>query len=419
MQLEHKSRIIFGYITLLLLISSLVQAETIVLVGGDTMFGEITKATDSSVTFVHNVLGGLEIPKEKIANVIVIHNVLGELAANLTPTNSKPDTETMVLAGGDTMYGTITVKKDSTITFVHEVLGKLEIAEEQIASVTFVHGVLGPVAVYPNNKVSPAIEGQAGQKPKQEAESSKPELNVEAAENIWFEPTFDGLNATASRLQKKKWSLAMNLSLDTSSGQTDEATFRFGTHLKRALPRERQSMDLSYYNKESRGDTTDNKLTVGFIHDWLNPGSRWFFFTAGRFDYDEFESWERRSNAQTGMGYNLIKADNALLDFRLGAGGRKESGSKNDNLKFEGLTGLDLDWKITKRQSLDASIWFFPILTDSSDYRTRTSLNWRYRMSEELNMSLMLGLLHEYQSITDPDTSGDDTRVYTGIQVEF
>jgi hypothetical protein len=108
-----------------------------------------------------------------------------------------------------------------------------------------------------------------------------------------------------------------------------------------------------------------------------------------------------------------------LLDLRFGAGGRKEWGSQNNNLKLEGLAGFDFAWKISARQSFDTSIHLYPVLTDFSDYRTRSTLNWRYLLSKEVNVNLLFGVVNEYQSVVDPGEEEMDTRVFTGIQMGF
>jgi hypothetical protein len=409
-----------------ILISAYAQAETIVLVGGDTVHGEITEKTDSTIILVHEVFGRLETPNDRIANIIFVHDVLGEVEIQadkiISPAADAPlSAETIVLLSGDTIHGEITEKTDSTITLVHEVFGRLETPNDRIASIIIVHDVLGKVEIQTDKIISPAVvkakaESSIGKKPFAKKE---PQEQKEETEGTRLEPEFKGLNALASSLKKGKWSFAADFSLNTSTGSSDESTTRFGAHIKRTLPRERLAVDMSYYHKVSDGDVTDNKFTAGGIHDWLNPGSRWFFFSAGRYDFDEFESWEHRANIQVGPGYNLIKSDDMMLDLRLGAGGRKEWGSQSSDLKLEGLAGLDFEWKLTHKQTLETSLWLFPVLTDFDDYRTRTTFRWRYLLSKELDLSLLLGVLHEYQSITDPGSENSDTRVYTGIQIEF
>lgn len=441
------------YSLICFLISVSAQAETVVLVQGDAIHGEITEQTDSAITLIHKVLGELEIPKDQIASITVVHDVLGEIEIPqdqlLSLAAGKREVETVVLVRGDTMYGKITEKTDSTIILVHKVLGKLEILKDQIANIKVVHDVLGeitipkdlilslatskPDAKSPENKTSQEVsKDQIISSSTMESYRQKPEettavikmqdyqqTKVEEDEKIWFEPEFGRLNSLAGRLKKQKWSFALDFSINTTSGNTNEETTRLGTHIKRRLPRERLALDGAYYHKKNTGKVTDNEFTVGYLKDWLNPGSRWFFFGSGRFDYDEFESWEQRMNLQIGPGYSLIESKDMLLNLRLGAGGRKEWDSQNSHLKFEGLVGIDFEWDLTEKQSIETGIWFFPVITDFDDYRTRTHLNWRYRLSKESDISLLFGVLNETQSIVDPGDDESDTRVFTGIQLGF
>ena len=57
---------------LCVLVSVSAQAETVVLVRGDAIHGEIIEKTDSSIILVHDVLGTLQIPKDQIANTTVL-----------------------------------------------------------------------------------------------------------------------------------------------------------------------------------------------------------------------------------------------------------------------------------------------------------------------------------------------------------
>jgi putative salt-induced outer membrane protein YdiY len=416
---------VWWFIILCCLVSTYVRAEKVVLVEGNTIQGEVAKETDSSIILAQKVLGELEIPKDQISSMTVVHDVLGEIEILpdqiLSLAAGRPEVETVVLLEGDVIHGEITKKTDSTIILVHEVFGKLEIPKDQIASITIVHDVLGGITIRSDRTTSTGTGEPKAESPEVKIPSGKKGTpqRTEEKEDIWFEPEFERLNALVSGLKKRKWSLALNFSIDTVSGEDEESTTRFGAHVKRKLPRERLAIDLSYYNKVSYGDVTDNKLTVGGVQDWLNPGSRWFFFGAGRYDFDEFESWNQRANLQAGPGYNLIKSDDKLLNLRFGAGGRKEWGSLNNDLKFEGLTGVDFTWELTEKQTFDSSVWYFPVLTGTEDYRTRSTLNWRYQLSKELNLSLLLGLLHEYQSIVDPGRENSETRTYVGLQMEF
>ena len=389
-----------------LLVSVSAQAETVVLVQDEVVNGEITKKTDSSITLIHKVFGELEIPQDQLFALVA----------------GKPEIDTVVLVQGDTIYGKITEKTDSKIILAHNTLGKLEIPKDQIENIKFVHNVLGEITITLDRITSPGTMESYRQIPEETAavvdlQDNQQEKTEE--EKIWLEPEFESLNSLAGRLKKQKWSFALDFSINRTSGNTNEDTTRLGMHLKRNLTRERMALDGAYYHKKNTGKVTDNALTVGYLKDWLNPGSRWFFFGSGRYDYDEFESWEQRANIQVGPGYNLIGSDDMQLNFRLGAGGRKEWGSQNAKLKLEGLLGIDLGWELTDKQSIETGVWFFPVITDFDDYRTRSHLNWRYKLSKESDISLLFGVLHETQSIVDPGDDDTDTRIYTGIQVGF
>ncbi|UCC23427.1 MAG: DUF481 domain-containing protein [Planctomycetota bacterium] len=300
---------------------------------------------------------------------------------------SQAGADEVVLVGGDALHGKIIEQSDAAIVLEHSDLGRIEISRERIKSVTL---------DAPSTGEGEKIEGGG-----------------------WLEQRFKKIDGWSSEMKKEGWSFSADISLDNSSGNTDEQSLRVGLGAKRVLEDRRLTMDLSYFNKVSEGATTDNKASFGIARDWLKPESRWFYFLMGRFDYDEFESWQERAAGHVGPGYHLIKRDKLTVDLRAGAGARKEWGSENDDVRPEGLGGVELSWKITDRQSLNASSFIYPVLSDTDDYRTRSSMDWRFLLEKESKMSFLVGLLHEYQSIVDPDKDRNDLRIYTGIRYEF
>ena len=120
-----------------------------------------------------------------------------------------------------------------------------------------------------------------------------------------------------------------------------------------------------------------------------------------------------------GPGYHLIKNDDMNLDARLGLGPRKEWGSNNNNMKLEGLLGVDFIWKITDRQEFKFSPYFFPVLGDVGDYRTRISGELRFLFDKDTNLSFLIGALYENQSIVDPGKKNSDMRTYLGLRFGF
>jgi hypothetical protein len=294
---------------------------------------------------------------------------------------------------------------DSVVLFDQADLGRIEIPRERIVSME-----IDANGVADGAKVARAIPpGDTAQETEDPNEVIAP-----------FEPQFTRLSALGRRLSEKGWSASADLSYNSSSGNTDENSWRVGLNVRRQVERTRLTNDFEYYRKASEGETTDQRASYGIAQDWLNPESRWFRFVQGRYDYDEFESWRQRAAGQGGVGYHLLRRRTLMLDLRPGLGLRKEWGSLNDDVRFEGLLGADLEWKVSGKQTLRLSSALYPVLTDLDDYRSRTSWNWRYALRKEgMSISYLIGVLHEYQSVVDPGKEHVDLRFYLGFEFGF
>ena len=404
-------------IIILLLTSAYSRADKVVLNDGDVIEGVITKQSRTSVVLEHSDLGRMVIPRNRIKSLTI----------------DTPYIE-IVLKDGDTIQGGLVEESESGITLEHRDLGRIEIPKERIES--------SKVEV-PDVKVELAggdtIEGKLVERsdyaiilehpnlgrieiPRARIDSLKikePDFVREDEETGWFDPELRKLAGKTSRLKEKGWTASVDLSIDTSSGNTDEQATRLGSHVRRKLIDRRTATDLSYYRKVSENDLTDNKLTLGYVRDWLYPKSEWFCFLLGRFDYDEFESWQKRVNAQAGPGYHLFKSDDLNLDIRLGLGPRKEWGSENNNWKAEGLIGADFNWDISQKQRCTFAPYFFPVVGDLDDYRARISGEWRFLFDKDMNLSFLIGTLYEYTSIVDMDKDHGDLRTYLGLRFGF
>ena len=302
----------------------------------------------------------------------------------------------VTLKGGDVIHGKVIEQNENGIFLEHEDLGQIKISPDRVASVL----------------VAPDEATQTDEQP-------EPETGPPAPSHLVKEPEFDKLKAFSARAKEDGWSSSINLSLTSETGNTDERSFRVGFKLGRELSNMKFVSDLAYYNKESDGEKTDDKLSIGLLRDQSFENSDWFFFMMGRYDYDVFESWRHRVGLHAGPGYKLIQKPDFWLDLRAGPGIRKEWGSDNTSPKFEGVAGTSFEWKPTARQTYSFSTLFYAAMSDFSDNRTRTTFDWDYLLSDEINLSFVLGILHEYQAVVDPGKDKDDTRIHTGIRYKF
>jgi RNase P/RNase MRP subunit p29 len=411
---RQKSRLqLVGAVVIWLLASTCSLADKIVLVDGDTIEGVITKQSRSAVVLQHSDLGRMEIARSRIKSLTI----------------DTPDVE-LVLTDGDTIQGRLVEENESTIVLEHRDLGRMEIPKDRIASSTV--GVPEATVVLAGGDT---VEGRLIERtdtaivldhptlgrleiPRERIDTLKvkePEFKKEEKLGR-LEPQLRKLSGKASRIKEKGWKASADISLDSSTGNTNEQATRLGTHVARKLPDRETMLDLSYYHKIQDGDVSDNKLTVGLGRDWFYPDSPWFHFLSGRFDHDQFESWQQRANVQAGPGYHLVERDDMSLDVRTGLGPRKEWGSDNDRIKAEGLIGMDFEWKTNDRKTFRLSPYFFPVVGDLDDYRARVSGEWRFLFKKAMHLGLVIGGLYEYQSVADTDKDHGDFRTYIGLQ---
>jgi putative salt-induced outer membrane protein YdiY/preprotein translocase subunit YajC len=302
----------------------------------------------------------------------------------------------ITLKGGDVIHGKVIEQNDDGVLLDHEDLGQIKIASDRVASVLIA-----------TDEVS------------QPTEQVEPETGPPAPSRLIEEPEFEKLKAFTVRAKENGWSSSIDLSLTSETGNTDERSFRVGGKLGREYGQVKFASDLSYYNKESDGENTDDKLTIGLLRDRSFEDSDWFFFMMGRYDYDVFESWRHRAAFHTGPGYKLIQKADFWMDLRAGPGVRKEWGSETDDPEAEGLIGSSFEWKPTAKQTFSFKTLFYAAFSDFSDNRTRTTFDWDYLLNDEINLSFVLGILHEYQAVVDPGKDRNDTRIHTGFRFRF
>lgn len=399
-----------------LLISNCSHADKVFLTDGDIIEGVITKQGSATVVLEHSDLGRMEIPRIRIKSLMI----------------DTPDVE-VVLTDGDTIQGRLVKDDESSIIIEHKDLGRITIPRDRIesstieapdATVTLAGGdIIDGKLIERTDSAIVLKHANLGRLeiPRDRIDSLKvkePEFKREERAGL-LEPILRKLSAKTSRLREKGWNSSVDISLDSSSGNTDEQSLRFGGNLGREGTDTRGKLDTSYYYKVKKGIVTDNKFTLGYLHDWLEPESDWFKFAYGRFDYDEFESWQQRANILVGSGYHLIDSNEIKLDARLGFGPRKEWGSQNDDIKFEGAIGGSIEWTINKKEKLEFASYFIPTFGDLDDYRGRMSGEWRFLFDKDLNLSFLLGAFYEYQSIVDPDKTHGNMRTYVGLHFRF
>jgi len=300
--------------------------------------------------------------------------------------------ETIQLVGGDIINAEVTAQNDEGVTIQHPSLGQMTIARDQI------------VAIYEDADAYDAAQAQAA------AELAATELAAERAAD-------DGILGTGFLAG---WDRRFELGINGSEGNSQSMNFRTGFHGDFEDDEDRWLMDTVYRTARSDGATTENKFYVQAIKDWLIPEEDYFFFANGRFDWDEFQDWDKRISGFGGVGYQFLDNDTWNVRGRAGLGGNQEmGGTLGDEFTTEALLGGEVDYNINDSQSIAFTNYLYPSLEDAADFRNVTTLDYIIAIDRDKGVDLVLGLTNEYDSQTPATAKKNDFTYYISLVWNF
>lgn len=212
------------------------------------------------------------------------------------------------------------------------------------------------------------------------------------------------------------WKRNLGAGFSGASGNSQDASFNAGLNLNRSAETFRGAFDTSYFYSTKEGDASTNEYFANYKHDFLFKDSRFFLFGTGRYDYDQFQSWENRIAASAGAGYDFYKTETFDLRGTLGPGFSRTWGTENE-WKPEAVLGLALAWRISESQSFEADSTYYPNLEDLPEFRLLSNAAYKIGLGEIAGLSLKLGVKDEYNS----ETAGDNNNLkyYGNIVYEF
>ncbi len=214
------------------------------------------------------------------------------------------------------------------------------------------------------------------------------------------------------------WTRRIDLAFNGSRGNSQNAALRGGIDLDFEDDRRRWAVDGRYFFASTDGLTEENQFRATVDRDWLLPGSPWFWFAQGQYDWDEFEAWDHRLKAFGGPGRTLVKRERFELLARLGAGLVKEFGGADD-LRPEVVFRLSGKWALAEGQTLTLDNAVFPSLDTLGEFRNVTRAELAVQLTAESPFHLKLGIENEYESQAEPGTKKNDLQYYGGLGLSF
>ena len=284
------------------------------------------------------------------------------------------------LKNGDIVTGEIVETSEAGVVLEHAVLGKVTIAADQIDARVDGDAAL-PAPPAPPPPVRPGVFGT------------------------------DVLRG---------WNKQIQLGFTGSSGNAESQDLVAGLRGNYADDTKRWQFDSGYFRSSTDGAETKNQAFAMLLRDFLFPGKRYFAWGSGRYDYDTFQEWDHRLGLSAGGGYSFIDGEKFDLRGRLGFGGTKTFGATgNDKWVPEAVLGLETEWLPAERQKITAFTTFYPSLSDGGEFRSLSGVDWALRLSDNLGLSLNLGVQNEYESDVPAGIEKNDLLYRAALLYDF
>ncbi|WP_227815208.1 DUF481 domain-containing protein [Nitrogeniibacter aestuarii] len=300
--------------------------------------------------------------------------------------NAIADAIRVELKTGDVLYGETLRETDEQMLIRHPLLGDIGIPRDDIK--TFAIGA-GAIA---------------------KAQTPQP------AKVVKVEPPKHADGGLLGLGWLKDWDRRLEAGVSGASGVSSNQQAHVGFMADYEDPQVRWQQRARFFRSESEGDETANSAMVSINRDDLMPGSPWFSFAGGRFDRDEFQDWRNRVAINGGVGLQMVKTERYRLLGRLGLGATHSwGGPEGQNTAPEGLLGFDMDWKVSKQQSVALANTLYPSLKHSGEFRNVTTFDWIIDLDKEAGLGLKLGVVNEHESEREDGLDKNDFKYTSAL----
>lgn len=270
-----------------------------------------------------------------------------------------------------------------------------EVIEDEDGNITLIHPTLGKLAL-PFAKVL------------------KPE--EKAAVQVLEKPVDRGLLMTGLL---KDWERNFEAGVKGSEGNSRNMNIHAGIRFKFEDELKRWDVRMLYLLSEDEGEKSQDEFFARFTRDFLIPGASHFYFTEGRYDFDSFQDWDYRLNFGGGIGSELVKTDDWQLNGRAGIGARKDFGGEDSQWVAEAILGIESNWAIAERQSLEFKNSLYPSLKETGEFRNITTLNLKIGLAQLNGLDLKIGLINEHDSDASAGTDKNDFKYLLSLVVDI
>lgn len=215
------------------------------------------------------------------------------------------------------------------------------------------------------------------------------------------------------------WNRRINFGLNGKQGNSENTNLTMSANFNYADAFKRWRLTGRYFFSADQDGTSDNNARIDLRRDWLIPESRLFGYTALRYQYDQFESWQHRIVAGGGPGIHLIEKEKHSLDALTGGFFTREFGDRN-RTQGDAMAGLEYSWKPGARYTFTLSNQLFiQLVPIAGELRNLTIGEFTILLTEDPTVNLTLGAENEYETDIEPGDQKNDLKYFLTVGLDF
>jgi putative salt-induced outer membrane protein YdiY len=221
-----------------------------------------------------------------------------------------------------------------------------------------------------------------------------------------------------SEQEESPWSTSIGFGYTTTRGnsETDNVALTYQTIYAKARSKWSSLANLTYTTTD--GERAANKGGFKTQYDFI-PSERIFYFAQVGIEYDEFAELDLRTSPGGGVGYILMKEEEASLSVSAGANLVTDFFS-DDTKDTRGMLAISQDYerKITSTSSVYQNFNIQNNFEDFGDYLIGAEISLTTMVSEKL--SLKASFIDKYDSTPfSEDLKKNDITFLTSLNYSF
>jgi len=230
--------------------------------------------------------------------------------------------------------------------------------------------------------------------------------------------------AALDRLQHPRlgdlWGGTLDTGVGLVRGNSDSTTFTFGLNAVRAAPRDTITLyTISAFSRSAVNGvaSTTAQSTAGGVRYDLNVSAKAFAFGTVDLFNDRFQDLDLRTVIGAGGGYHAIKNNRTTFDVLAGGTFDRQFFTTFNRSSAEILLGETLTRKLLASSAFNESVFFYPNMSQTGNYRSTISLGLITKLTKLLSWQTSFNDF--YLSDPPPGKKTNDLIFSTGLRLTF